>query len=292
MRITEKLLRKCKTNSKYAMIIKDIKTVAHERMNEASNSALSKFRNAVLPIYGADEKGLLEHIGSALLLYLPEGHFLLTAAHIIDCNTKTTLYLGIQNVLPLQFEVLITEAPNGDRKQDNFDFAIARLNTELQERLSGSKFIKEEEISRSIAITDDRIYTLLGYPNSKNKINPQKTYIRRVIPWLGIYTSIGKQSDSLKESAIEQQHILLAHGQKNSLYESGETIRTPDLHGFSGGAIIDLGPFSLDTVNSTLDPKLAALIIDYPKNKQLIRGTRLSTILKAIREKHSGNSGE
>ena len=269
------------------MIIKDIKDVAHERMNEASDSALSNFRNAVFPIYGADEEGLLEHIGSALLLDLPEGHFLLTAAHIMDWNTKTTLYLGRRNALQLQFEVLSTKAPNGNREQDNFDFAIARLNTELQERLSGAKFIKEEEISRSIAKTDDRIYACLGYPNSKNKFNPHKTNKNKVIPHLGIYTSIGTQSESLEGSANEQEHILHSYDKKYSRCDSGEKIRKPDLHGFSGGAIIDLGPFSVYTVNSTLEPKLAALIIDFPENEQVIRGTRLTTILNAFRTKLS-----
>ena len=77
------------------MAIKTIDQVARERLNEASQAALQCFRDAVKPIYGVTERNDPDHIGSALLLELDEGHFLLTAAHVIDClssNAKCNVF--------------------------------------------------------------------------------------------------------------------------------------------------------------------------------------------------------
>ena len=49
-------------------------------LKESSEGGHQWFREAVKPIYGITDKGNPEHIGSALLLDLPERCFLLTAA--------------------------------------------------------------------------------------------------------------------------------------------------------------------------------------------------------------------
>ena len=220
-------------------MIKTIQQIVRERIAEGSDAALERFRSAVRPIYGSTQSGVPEHIGTALLLELSEGRCLLTAAHVIDWNQTTTLYIGGDALEKLEFEASVTQAPEGDRGKDQADFAIARLDAALLAKLSGAKFISKSEISRSVAKTEGRMYTCLGYPNSKNKPNIYKG--TRVTPKIGIYTSLGRPASSLPRLATESDHILVDFDSKYSRDESGARVSSIALPGFSGGAIIDLG---------------------------------------------------
>ncbi|CAH2407918.1 hypothetical protein [Mesorhizobium escarrei] len=144
------------------MAIKTIEEFVREHLDEAAKAAPAKFRDAVKPISGVTNKGAPDHIGTAMLLELPEGRFLLTAAHVIDANSETSLYLGADRFKLLQFEALVSAAPDGKRARDHADFAIAPVDPDLLESLSTSKFITEAEISQLLAPTTGRIYTCLG----------------------------------------------------------------------------------------------------------------------------------
>jgi hypothetical protein len=75
-------------------VIKSLQQVARERMNEGAETALARYRYAVVPVYGGTRFGAPDHIGSGILLDLPEGHCILTAAHVVDWNGITNLYTG------------------------------------------------------------------------------------------------------------------------------------------------------------------------------------------------------
>lgn len=189
------------------MDIKTIRETTRAYIAEAAGAARAKFREAVRPIYGATDRGTPDHIGTGLLLEIPEGHFLLTAAHVIDHAAQTSLYLGADDLALLQFEALASVAPDGNREKDHVDFAIAPIAPGLLTRLSGAKFITEADVSQSAAPTEGRTYTCLGYPNSKNK---HKLATRTpVAPKLLTYTSTGKPASRLSEIAKEGLHILV-----------------------------------------------------------------------------------
>jgi len=176
-------------------------------MDECSKAAFTRYRHAILPIYGSTERGTPVHIGSGVLLKLPEGHCLVTAAHVIDQNKKTTLYTGVSRTEELLLEFAITTPANEDRARDHYDFALARLPGSLVSRLEGATFIKETEISRSVGTPVGRAYTCLGFPNSKTKTRPGR--MNNLEPVLGVYTSIGLAHQKLPSVANEGDHILL-----------------------------------------------------------------------------------
>lgn len=262
--------------------IKTLNEIVRERLNEASELARKLFRDAVKPIYGTTDKGDPFHIGSALLLQIPEGRLMLTAAHVIDWTRQTTLYIGADDFAPLQFEATVTAAPEGKRDKDHLDFAIGRLGADVLVKLSGAKFITEAEISHSVAPTSDRAYTCLGYPNSKNKIKPHKGTV--VTPSLLPYTSLGRPVSQLPEIAKDDLHILVDYDAKHARDESGAKFNATAMRGCSGGAIIDAGRISLETLGGRLEPKVAALLIEGYAREKVILGTRLIAILAAIRK--------
>lgn len=90
-------------------MIKTLREVVRERQNECSKVAFDRYRYAIVPIYGATDKDAPEHIGSGVLLTLPEGHCLLTAAHVIDWNNRTRLYTGVSQMEELILEFAIND---------------------------------------------------------------------------------------------------------------------------------------------------------------------------------------
>ncbi|WSG98802.1 hypothetical protein U8P76_30685 (plasmid) [Rhizobium johnstonii] len=263
------------------MVIKTIEEVVRDYLDEAAKAALATFRDAVKPIYGATDRGIPDHIGTALLLELPEGRFLLTAAHVLDHNNETSLYLGADGFALLQFEALVSAAPDGKRSSDHADFAIACLDDEILAKLSNAKFITEAEINRSTASSEGRTYTCLGYPNSKNKVKPHKG--PRITPQLLPYTSVGRSAAQLPEIAKDEFHILVDYNAKYAKDEAGTKVNAIDMHGCSGGAIIDLGRIAPDTLAAAFEPKLAGLFIEGHGSEKVLLGTRVSAILTAVR---------
>lgn len=262
------------------MAIQTMKEISREVLNEWTEAARVQYRGAVRPIYGATGKGDPDHIGSAILLHLDEGHVLLTAAHVLDHNHNTSLYLGGDELILLQFEALATAAPGGDRDKDHADFAIALLDPASLSKLAGAMFITKDHISSNVGSTEGRLYSCLGYPNSKNKPNPYKG--TKVTPMLGSYTSVGRPSTKLPGIANDQDHILIDYDAKFSRDENGNRISSIALPGFSGGAIIDLGRMSPDSIASPPQPKLAALLIEAHAKEKVILGTKLARILNAV----------
>jgi hypothetical protein len=264
------------------MAIQTLQEITRQHLTEASQAALAKFRDAVRPIYGVTDKGDPDHIGSAVLLHLAEGYFLLTAAHVLDANAYTKLYLGADDFQLLQGEVMKTKAPDEDRNKDFADFSIMRLDADLVAKLSRAKFITQEEINYSVASTEGRTYTILGYPNSKNKPNRHKG--TKVKPVIGRYTGQGRAASQLPNIATEDDHILVDHDEKYSKDEAGVKVHSIVLKGFSGGAIIDLGRFSVEALSSTPSPKLAALVIEAHSKEKVILGIKITTVLSSIRK--------
>lgn len=265
------------------MAIQTINEISRDILNEWSENARARYRDAVRPIYGATGKGDPDHIGSCILLEVDGEHFLLTAAHVLDHNQNTSLYLGGDELILLQFEALATIAPSGDRDKDHADFAIARLDPETLAKLSGAMFITQNDFSPHVGSAEGRVYSCLGYPNSKNKPKPYNG--KNIKPMIGLYTSVGRPSTKLPMIANDKCHILIDHNAKFSRDETGNRVSSIALPGFSGGAIIDLGFISPDTISSPPQPKLAALLIEAHKNEHVILGTRLATILGAVRQR-------
>ena len=273
-------------------MIRSMQEVLRKRLNECAKAALVQYRHAIVPIYGSTENGVPTHIGSGTLLALAEGHCLLTAAHIIDENKITTLYIGVGQTEELLCDFAITIPPSGDRRQDHHDFALTCLTPDLVARLEGATFIKEAEIGRSVATPVGRAYTCLGFPNSKNKTPPEPA--NTLQPVLYPYTGSGLKREKVASVASDNDHIVVDFNPKYSRDESGNKVSSIGFRGCSGSAIVDLGNLSdPGTLDKDCEPLAAALVIEMHKDQKAIVGVRPTRILAMIRatkwfdERHS-----
>ena len=100
-----------------------------ESINEHMRAAGEQFKDTIRPVYGTTDKGSAVHIGSCTLLRKNGNAFLLTAAHVIDENKYTSLYVaGATNLVLISEEFAATPKISGSRDNDHFDFAIAKLS--------------------------------------------------------------------------------------------------------------------------------------------------------------------
>jgi hypothetical protein len=274
-----------------------VNEVIRERMIACSDKALAQFKSAICPIYGSTPNGQPEQFGSCVLLEIAGKPCLMTAAHLIDSNSDTSLYVGGKDLTLIEAEFSVSPAPGGDRKNDRYDFAIAELTSAFVAKLGGVRFIRDDEISSSVVPTTGHLFCCLGYPNSQNR--RVDSTAKKITPRRGRYVSnTADRPELLKKLNISGEHHLIIDHRKYSKDDGGNRVSSYALSGFSGGAVIDLGRLSTPEVATGIvpsEPRLAGLFIEYYKDHQAIVATRVDTILKAYvanqNQRKLGNGG-
>lgn len=253
--------------------------------NRAASQAELTFRDAVRPVYGVTQNGRPDQLGSSVLLEVDGIRYIVTAAHVIDANRETTLYVGGNDeLIPLIAEFKATEAPAGNRDHDHYDFAVATLPEAMLAGMDRLKFITPEEIVPQ-DIRGDRTYlTALGYPNTKNK--PPRPDEVKVRAHLFSYSDFNRPSAGLADElgVSGEDHLFIRHG-KYSRDAAGNKASSVAPRGLSGGAIIHSGDFSdtevlLGRVEAV--PRLAGITIELHTSHHVLLGTQIHTILDAI----------
>lgn len=274
--LTEKLPAK-------ALLTPELLGLLRKRQFEVSATAQAKFRDSVRAIYGAKLNSRPTHLGSATLVEINSVKVLLTAAHIVDENKLTTLYLSAGDSLSIiDGKFTITEAPNG-RTKDHYDFAFYRLTEALAEKLEGSHFISLQDLSVASAQPQGTLFTALGFPNSKNrKYNPKKMTVK---PTLFPYSSVHVLDPDIAKGLPNNgdDHLFITYGKK-SRDEEGNVDNSVAPKGMSGGLIVDAGrPGDLEVLAGTKVPTpFAAGIVIELKKKKVLLGVRMSVIVPLL----------
>ena len=256
-------------------------------MNSASDSAEQLYRAAVRPIYWVTADDKPDQLGSAVLIKINNVSCLLTAAHVIDKNQASSLYVGGNDKLvQINTEFRTTIGENGDRDSDHYDFAIAELPDSMLAEMSSLKFITEAEIAPPSVHGERQFYTALGYPNSKNK---QKMLSGlKVRGQLFSYSSFERFQPelALKLDVSGDEHLFIDH-RKHSRDECGKKVSSVAPRGLSGGAIVHAADFSDRGVllgRKPPVPRLAGITIELYATHQTLLGTRIGAIIRAWRE--------
>ncbi len=267
-------------------IIKSMSELAREKLDWAADSGADQFISAIKPIYGASVNGRPEHIGSGLLLSWKEKRYLVTAAHITDENSESTLYLGAESCLQeISSEFACTNKPNNDRSKDHYDFAWTELTSPSLEVCDDLSFIGESMISLESSCPDDNAHLALGYPNSKNKKHDNVN--NSVAPKFMKYISTLQVDNSwaAERSLSGNEHILLKYHSKYARDSDGNKVNTLSPRGAGGGALIDMGALhQVGTYKHNHAPagKLAGMIIEKSTKHDVLVAVRIGSILEQI----------
>lgn len=249
----------------------------------AGDEATDAFRRSVRPVFGVSRRDAAEQIGSSVLIEIDGRKLIITAAHVIDANASTSLYVAGSGTLePLETEFHATKAPYGDRARDHYDFAFAELSPATVVALGEVRFLDEAETVPAGSNVKNRMFTAIGFPNSKNKhVNPTAKKVRGQ---LYQYSSVHRFDEALarKLGIAGDDHLFIDH-RKHAADETGRKVSPIGPRGLSGGAMIEATEASLAIFRGTQQssPRLAGIIIERHANTLL--ATRIDTIIAAIR---------
>ncbi len=268
-------------------IIKSPKEIVSDVMNEKSLQAAKDLINAVRPIYGASENEEPFHIGSSVLLKVEPLYFFVTAAHVIDFNEKTTLYIGGEkNLFQIEGECYITRSGDKQRTNDKYDVAFMNFSDDILNQLGNIRFILPHEIDKNDIPSRGKAYLALGYPSSKNK--SYSHYQKKVKLDPLIFTGNSAESYSYSNLGVSNNtHILIKFHKQKVKDEHGKKMQAPDPYGMSGGGLWRLIDFrNVESIGSnSLNAKLVGILIEWHKTEALMVALRLNLVIDAIRQK-------
>lgn len=263
-----------------------INEMVREKMDQASDAVSAQFINTVRPIYGSSENGNPIHLGTCLLLEWNCQHYLITAAHIIDENEHSTLYVGVgSSLISVDGVFNATEKPNGDRDKDHYDFAWLKLSEASMSAYKNFEYIPSQNILSGNHKPGKNLHLGLGYPNSKNKqLNIVDHSLKpRYMNYSSTIVTATKLCDEWGISG--KDHLFLKYDRKHAKDSEGNIVNTLSPCGTSGGALIDMGSFNKTEVcfpGHRFKGHLAGMLIEYSQKYNVLVAVRIHLILKTI----------
>jgi hypothetical protein len=265
--------------------IKTVAEIAVQRFDECVEQATNKFLPAVRVCYGVDKRDKPDAFGTCFLLRVQGRQFLVTAAHVIDENKHTSIYVaGRENLVLLESSFLATNLVDGSRLKDHYDFAFTELNAQQCIDLGVEDSIDISAASGNQAPPDKRVYLALGFPASKQKAlwETKNTLLTVPLKFWNTGTERPDLCEQLKISA--DTHLFIGYA-KHVKSVDGTTQTAVKPQGASGGILVDLGQIDIDklTPESPCTGLLAGVLIEHHKDHKAIIAVKIQLVLEQIR---------
>lgn len=201
-----------------------------------------KLMNIVVPVIGEADGGKPRLVGSGILIVIANEHFLITAAHVLDENAISNLYLPSRNgFVMISGNSSRTSAPNGNRKIDRYDLAYVHLSEEIIQAIhSNFWFLPVSLVDLDTVPTEGMHYMFIGYPHKAVQI---KFGTSKVVAQIESYIDkVSHESVIRKANADPNCHIVIHFDAKKAKDSSGNLITPKDRLGMSGGGVFTCVP--------------------------------------------------
>ncbi len=264
-------------------LVKTIAEIGLERLEECSRVVGAQFLPSVRVCFGVDARDRPDAFGTCFLMRVEGRPFLVTAAHVIDENAHTTIYVaGGNKLIQLEAQFLATEKPDDGRNADHYDFAFTELSEEQCADLAADILIEEHHVSANQAPTANRAYMTLGFPATRQEVDWQKPVVRTE-PWTFVGFDRPDPSLAKRLGVSGAEHFFIVHD-KRVLTFSGQKKNAVKPQGASGGVLIDLGPFDPEKLrpDAPCVGLLAGLLIEHHSVARRIVAVRIQIVLEQI----------
>jgi hypothetical protein len=228
-------------------------------------------------VYGLDNQGEVEALGTATLIQIGRARFAVSAKHLFGRLQHGPLAIGGEKLagIPSDQKLFYTTGPD-----DRFDLAFLRLTDEQISDLGNCSFIADGDMDVSERPNLSRPlgskYYALGYPcrlNERRKnqpIKPHSLLIATLPADMVAYSKLAVGPDS---------HLLLELDLKEVSNRAGRTT-APKLYGMSGCGIWS-APRELGLPSG--DERLLAILTEYHGGShKVIVATRIGALLDGV----------
>lgn len=257
-------------------------------LKERTEKSQAHFFRSVRPVYGLTHSDTPMAVGTSFLFQVDGRKFLITAAHVIDWNQQTTLYVaGLATLEQITGDAGVTKAPVTGRTGDKYDFAFMELSNEFAERVGADAFLNADDVSENRGTMEGRCFMALGYPASRNKPKPLAITGTHAVGKSWVYSDSCHLTDKVFNDvgASPERHLLLKFGKRSKAF-SGEVTNSINPQGASGGILVDLGRIdpAMLAPSAPFIPRLAGVLIEHHSSSKAIVATKIQLIIDAIRK--------
>ena len=264
---------------------KDRDFVTAGELARMAESLTERVLAVTFPIYGEDDRGQPDVLGSCVLLLIGDARFLVTAGHVFDLGTTRAMAVGAASgLLPMVGLAtrLRSVGSSTTPADDRIDIGIVRVQHPAWEALGVDHFASWDELDGATPVVARHTYTLVGFPNSLNRREVTGSRINAAG-----YRMAGLECerDAYDAAKIDpESHVMVGFDKKKMLGAEGPRT-APDLYGASGGG---LWRFGRRLRGASGPPKLAAIATEWHARgrHRYILGTRIQLIIEALAGKY------
>lgn len=248
----------------------------------------------IVPIYHPDSQDRGQGYGSSFLIQVSTSTFLITAAHVIDENEKTTLYAAGANEELQPLEDLVvdesyrTVVPEGGAREDD-TCDIAHVEVDPDKFSSQFKPILIDRVDPNDQPTNNARYLLQGFPWRKNEPAYGTQRVKRSII---SYSAGSIASSRYKNIGLDPEfHVALIYNPKEVYMPKrleqghGPLAKPANPEGMSGGPIWRVPSDAIIRGNEN-GARLVGLCSELVAEEKTIYGARISLVLESIRNLH------
>ncbi|CAM1374645.1 hypothetical protein [Tenacibaculum xiamenense] len=226
---------------------------------------------------------------TGVFVKINEHHFIFTAGHVAE-NNISEIFIIINNegrFINPGGEWVINKV-EGEREDDRIDVVILKLDELSITEISKSyDFLEKTYLDDSHNDTTYPGYSLVGFPESRNRYNKYKGKLERELFQFNTTSVEGEDEDIYNKYEYDRSiNILIIYEQKkviNILTGSKET--GPNLQGMSGSGLWYTKMQKIPLDQNNVDKKLIGIFIESTmKNKKYWVATRIQVFLKLLKE--------
>jgi len=253
----------------------------YSRRHNAIRDRLEPLVRVVSPsirvLFGAKKGRVPRHAGACVLVEIAGTRFLFTASHVLGALSGYSIGVGgVDRMLEVPGASYRT-LPLGEGEPDRLDAGVVKVEEGALDEIAGC-FLSVDMLETRDAETQGREYMLLGYPESRTRVDPRVKRVKQthLLRYLG---NGADHTDYQQVGAAPVSHVALPfnHNQVGSL----TGVRTPlGLAGVSGS-----GLWRVWRDRDTIRTSLAAIFTDHHRTLQLLLGVRVCSHLELIRSR-------
>lgn len=232
--------------------------------------------------------GRPEPISSSILVKWDTSHFLVTTGHTLRYHNPNDLgVIFNRKFLRMGGAYFTTNSKEID--DDKIDLGVYHLSDEFLPQVgSNFTFFDLKSFDFDHVDSDDDVYLVVGYPNTRTKIRPDEHKIE-IRPFL-FKTDLDKASEVYQKLCLREDVNFLLNYTRKRITDllPGNIVQGPLPKGLSGCGVWKISdPLTHDLDSISFYP--TGIIIEYSKTHHVLIGTRMRVITDCLRQVYSDN---